>query len=181
MINNKKNKELNIELPVIVQLNPLKYINKSPTNKSPTNKSPTNNMPPNTNTEYTLYFDGCSKGNPGSAGIGAVIFKLGEEEWCGCQYIGKKTNNQSEYSALIFGLKEVLSRDITQLLVFGDSLLVINQVKGVYKLNNKLLQELYQEAMGLISKFEYIEFTHVYRKFNKRADQLSNMALDVIE
>lgn len=132
------------------------------------------------NCDYTLNFDGCSKGNPGPAGIGAVIYNLGEEIWGSCQYIGKKTNNQSEYSALILGLKEALSRDIKQLQVYGDSLLVIKQIKGEYKVNNKLLQDLYKEAIELVAKFEYIEFSHVYRKFNKRADQLSNLALDVL-
>ena len=131
--------------------------------------------------EYVLNFDGCSKGNPGPAGIGAVISKSGSEEWCGCQFIGKKTNNQSEYSALILGLNEALSRNIKQLQVYGDSLLVINQVTGQFKVKNVQLQELYKEAMDLIAKFDYIAFNHVYREFNKRADQLSNLALEVCD
>lgn len=131
--------------------------------------------------EYVLNFDGCSKGNPGPAGIGAVISKSGSEEWCGCQFIGNKTNNQSEYSALILGLKEALSRNIKKLQVYGDSLLVINQVTGKFKVKNVLLQELYKEAMTLIAKFDYIVFNHVYREFNKRADQLSNLALEACD
>jgi ribonuclease HI len=128
-----------------------------------------------------MNFDGCSKGNPGPSGIGAVIFHNGQEIWASCQYIGTRTNNQSEYSALILGLKEVLSRDIKRLYVFGDSQLVINQITGVYKVKNNLLQELYQEVQNLKTQFEYIEFTHVYREFNKRADALSNMALNVLD
>jgi ribonuclease HI len=131
--------------------------------------------------EYVLNFDGCSKGNPGPAGIGAVISKSGSEEWCGCQFIGNKTNNQSEYSALILGLKEALSRNIKQLQVYGDSLLVINQVTGQFKVKNVQLQELYKEALSLITKFDYIVFNHVYREFNKRADQLSNLALEACD
>jgi ribonuclease HI len=131
--------------------------------------------------EYVLHFDGCSKGNPGPAGIGAVISKSGKEEWCGCQFIGKKTNNQSEYSALILGLKEALNRDIKQLQVYGDSLLVINQVTGQFKVKNIQLQELYKEAIDLIAKFDYIVFNHVYREFNKRADQLSNLGLELCD
>jgi ribonuclease HI len=131
--------------------------------------------------EYVLHFDGCSKGNPGPAGIGAVISKSGAEEWCGCQFIGNKTNNQSEYSALILGLKEALSRNIKQLQVYGDSLLVINQVTGKFNVKNVLLQELNKEAMTLIGKFDYIVFNHVYRQFNKRADQLSNLALEACD
>jgi ribonuclease HI len=163
-------KELNIEIPLTTF--------KKPKITSPIQNPMISKVYPKC--DYILNFDGCSKGNPGPAGIGAVIYNSGEEIWGSCQYIGKKTNNQSEYSALILGLKEALSRDIKQLQVYGDSLLVINQIKGIYKVNNKLLQDLYKEAMELVAKFEYIEFTHVYRKFNKRADQLSNLALDVL-
>lgn len=174
-----KNKELNIETPLINNTNSLKYT----TSNNPLNSSLKIEMSAKIypTCEYVLNFDGCSKGNPGPAGIGAVITRLGKEEWSGCQYIGKKTNNQSEYSALIFGLKEAVSRDIKQLQVFGDSLLVINQITGLFKVKNVLLQDLYNETMDLISKFDYIELSHVYRKFNKRADQLSNMALETCE
>jgi len=191
------NKELKIVIPVLRQTNITKYTIKSPSNTSKTNSI--NNSPSNSNNssnasktvempakiypscEYVLNFDGCSKGNPGPAGIGAVISKSGSEEWCGCQFIGKKTNNQSEYSALILGLNEALSRNIKTLQVYGDSLLVINQVTGQFKVKNVQLQDLYKEAMNLIAKFDYIEFKHVYREFNKRADQLSNLALEVCD
>ena len=131
--------------------------------------------------EYILNFDGASRGNPGPAGIGAVIFHNGKEIWASCQYIGTKTNNQSEYSALILGLKEALTRDIKCLQVYGDSQLVINQINGEYKVKNPCLQDLYKEVQDLQAHFESIVFTHVYREFNKRADQLSNMALDVLD
>jgi ribonuclease HI len=131
--------------------------------------------------EYILNFDGASRGNPGPAGIGAVIFHNGKEIWASCQYIGTKTNNQSEYSALILGLKQALTRDIKCLQVYGDSQLVINQINGEYKVKNPGLQDLYKEVQDLQAHFESIVFTHVYREFNKRADQLSNMALDVLD
>ena len=192
------NKELKIVIPVLRQTNITKYTVKSPSTKtsqktsSPLNASkPSNPLQiemsakifpvPYPSCEYVLHFDGCSKGNPGPAGIGAVISKSGSEEWCGCQFIGNRTNNQSEYSALILGLKEALSRNIKQLQVYGDSLLVINQVTGQFKVKNVLLQELYKEAVNLIGKFDYIVFNHVYRDFNKRADQLSNLALEVCD
>lgn len=148
-------------------------------NTSSTNVSP-NNIKVFPQSEYTMNFDGASRGNPGPSGIGAVIFHNGQEIWATCRYIGNKTNNQSEYSALILGLKEALSRDIKHLHVYGDSQLVINQINGQYKVKNQGLQELYQEVQGLKTKFETIEFTHIYREFNKRADHLSNMALDVL-
>jgi ribonuclease HI len=189
------NKELKIVIPVLRQTNITKYTVKSPSSKTNSTKtsSPLNASKPSNplhiemsakiypSCEYVLHFDGCSKGNPGPAGIGAVISKSGSEEWCGCQFIGNRTNNQSEYSALILGLKEALSRNIKQLQVYGDSLLVINQVTGQFKVKNVLLQDLNKEAMGLIGKFDYIAFNHVYREFNKRADQLSNLALEVCD
>ena len=149
-------------------------------NQSSPNISP-NNIKVFPQSEYTMNFDGASRGNPGPAGIGAVIFHNGKEIWASCQYIGTKTNNQSEYSALILGLKEAVSRDIRNLHVYGDSQLVINQINGIYKVKNPGLQELYQEVQGLKIKFETIAFTHIYRDFNKRADHLSNMALDVLD
>ena len=202
--NNKK--ELKIVIPVLRQTNITKYAIKSPlsissqsndslkkTNSTKTNSPLNSSNPlqvemsakiypgPYPSCEYVLHFDGCSKGNPGPAGIGAVLSKSGSEEWCGCQFIGNRTNNQSEYSALILGLKEALSRNIKQLQVYGDSLLVINQVTGQFKVKNSLLQELNKEAMELIAKFDYIVFNHVYREFNKRADQLSNLALEACD
>ena len=109
------NKELKIVIPVLRQTNITKYTTlNSPSIKA--NASLIKASSPVSNPlqiemsskiyptcEYVLNFDGCSKGNPGPAGIGAVISKSGSEEWCGCQFIGKKTNNQSEYSALILG------------------------------------------------------------------------------
>ena len=129
-------------------------------------------------TEFTLYFDGCSKGNPGPAGIGAVIYKNSEEHWASCVYLGTdKTNNESEYSALIHGLNNAIKLGIDTLTVYGDSLLVINQVNGIYKVRNEKLFELYGTILMLKQKFSYITFNHVYRENNKRADELSNLAI----
>ena len=131
-------------------------------------------------TEFALYFDGCSKGNPGESGIGAVIYKNGVEYWANCEYIGNdKTNNEAEYRALIFGLELAISHKITKLSVCGDSLLVINQINNKYKVKHPNLYQLYKKVQLLKSEFTYIDFNHVYRKHNKRADQLSNIALDL--
>lgn len=130
-------------------------------------------------TEFVLYFDGCSKGNPGHAGIGAVIYKKGVEYWTDCKYIGnKRTNNEAEYSALIFGLKYAIDLGIKRLSVCGDSLLIVNQVNKIYKVKNPNLVDMYNEVIKLKTHFDYIDFNHVYRKDNKRADQLSNLGLE---
>jgi ribonuclease HI len=130
--------------------------------------------------EYVLNFDGASKGNPGLSGAGMVIYKNGLEIWSSCKFIGYKTNNQAEYSGLIFGLKGALDLKITNLSVLGDSLLVINQVTGLYKVKSDSLLELHKEVLDLKSQFNFIEFNHVYRENNKRADELSNLALENI-
>jgi ribonuclease HI len=130
-------------------------------------------------TEFVLYFDGCSKGNPGKAGIGAVIYKNGVEYWAACKYIGnKKTNNEAEYCALILGLKSAIENGIKRLSVCGDSLLVINQINKIYKVKHPNLSDLYDEVVKLKANFDYIDFNHIYRKYNKRADQLSNLGLE---
>lgn len=130
-------------------------------------------------TSYVLHFDGCSKGNPGKAGIGAVLYNDGEEVWALHSYLGdKRTNNEAEYSALILGLTHVVEQGIKQLIVKGDSLLVIQQLKGVYKVKSPTLLELYNQVQELVKQFDYIDFIHVYRNENKRADQLSNMGIE---
>lgn len=131
--------------------------------------------------EYILNFDGASKGNPGLSGAGAVIYKNREEIWSSHKFIGCKTNNQAEYSALILGLEGALKLEIKSLSVLGDSLLVINQVNGLYKVKSDFILPLYKEVLALKSKFDFIEFNHVYRDNNKRADELSNMAFENID
>ena len=126
-----------------------------------------------------LYFDGCSKGNPGPSGIGAVLYKNQLERWTDSRYIGdKRTNNEAEYCALIMGLEQAIICNINNLSVCGDSLLVINQVNGIYKVKSSSIFDLYEEVLGLKSQFDLVEFNHVYRNYNKRADELSNLALD---
>ena len=81
---------------------------------------------------------------------------------------------------LILGLEEVVARaalGVTHLLVKGDSLLVIKQMQGVYQVKAPNLIPLYQRAVGLVKQLPSVEFQHVYRAANKRADALSNEAL----
>ena len=128
--------------------------------------------------EFVLYFDGCSKGNPGPAGSGAVLYKNNEEIWASFIYLGNdKTNNQAEYAGLLLGLREAVEMGIKDLLVFGDSQLIIYQMKQIYKVKNENLLDIYNEICKLTRIFNYIEFVHVYRNKNKRADQLANLAL----
>jgi len=129
--------------------------------------------------DYKLNFDGCSKGNPGLAGAGAVIYYLGEEYYASYFFVGEKyTNNHAEYAGLILGLQQAKEFGIKCLKVEGDSLLVINQMNGTYKCKSSNLVELYEKAKELETAFDKIEYQHVFRNKNKRADQLSNMAIE---
>jgi len=127
---------------------------------------------------YVLQFDGCSKGNPGLAGAGAVIYKNGKELWCDSLFVSERaTNNQAEYAALILGLKAAIELQITELHVEGDSALVIRQINGEYNVHSNNLLELYEAAKQLQPEFRAITFTHIYRDKNKRADELANSAV----
>jgi len=130
------------------------------------------------NFEYVMHFDGCSKGNPGLSGAGAVIYKDEKEIWCGSCFVGEKaTNNQAEYTGLILGLQNALKLNIKSILVKGDSEIVINQLTGKYKCNSPNLKNFHEEAKKLEKNFENIQYYHVLRDLNKRADELSNIAV----
>jgi ribonuclease HI len=129
--------------------------------------------------EYVMYFDGCSKGNPGKSGAGAVIYHNSEEIWSQSAYVGEKeTNNYAEYHGLILGLNGALEMNINNLTVYGDSNLVINHLNGKYKISSENLMALYCKSMDFSEKFTNITFQHVYRTENSRADQLANDALN---
>lgn len=127
---------------------------------------------------YVLFFDGCSKGNPGKAGCGAVIYENNVEIFSKAVFVGKKeTNNYAEYMGLIVGLENAIIKKIKVLTVKGDSMLVIKQMNGLYKVKSPNLIPLFEFAKQLEIKFDKITYTHVYRNNNKRADELSNIAL----
>lgn len=128
--------------------------------------------------DYLLKFDGCSKRNPGLSGAGAVILYNDKEIWFDSFFVGEKcTNNQAEYRGLILGLQQAKNMGIKNLRVEGDSELVINHMKGIYRCQSRLLLDFYNTAKDLECSFEKIEYYHIYRKDNKRADQLSNIAV----
>tara|TARA_B110000879_G_scaffold70135_1_gene97948 strand:+ start:3274 stop:3768 length:495 start_codon:yes stop_codon:yes gene_type:complete len=129
-------------------------------------------------TEYVLFFDGCSKRNPGPAGAGAVIYHNGVEIWSKSLFVGsKETNNVAEYMGMIIGIEEAKNRGIHKLLVKGDSNLVIQQMNGKFKVKSHNLIKLYLRARKSVESFHSIEFQHVYRTDNKRADELANISL----
>ena len=132
-----------------------------------------------------IFTDGGSRGNPGVAGAGAVIFdNEGNELRTIFKFLGKKTNNWAEYEAVILGLKlaHKVFGDKTPEIKFEikmDSQLVQRQLKGEYKIKEATLKEQYLRIHNLIVKyFPNIKFTHIPREENKRADELANEAMD---
>jgi ribonuclease HI len=127
------------------------------------------------NNYYLLRFDGCSKGNPGMAAAGAVLYKNDIEIWATSKFLGyDKTNNYAEYMGLIMGLTKAVELNIQELIVEGDSMLVIKQMNGENKVKSTNIIELYKIAMDLKPKFSNIVFSHIYRECNIRADELCN-------
>ena len=128
--------------------------------------------------KYILRFDGCSKGNPGLAGAGAVLYENEKEIWTGNAFVGKKeTNNVAEYNGLIIGFREAILKGIMSLHIEGDSLLVIKQMRGEYKVNSEKLRELYEICKNFEKQFMSVTYTHILRNKNTVADKLANEAL----
>ena len=126
-----------------------------------------------------LFTDGASRGNPGLAGAGAVLFaENGEEIAANSVYLGNCTNNVAEYKALIIGLQEALLHGCTTLDLALDSELIVRQIQGRYKVKNEFLLPLFNEARTLLARLEGWSITHVPRAQNARADQLANQGID---
>lgn len=139
-------------------------------------------LEPDTNALYCMMFDGCSKGNPGPAGAGAVIYANNTEIWSRAIYVGnRETNNLAEYTGMLLGLNEAVRRKIRVLTVKGDSEVVIKQMLGKYKVKSENLLDIYEQSKELEKHFDKIEYIHVYRHLNTRADALSNEGLAKVQ
>lgn len=132
--------------------------------------------------DAVLYFDGGSRGNPGPAGYGYLLERPdGELIVADGHAIGTATNNVAEYSGLIAGLRRAAELGIRQLRVFGDSKLVIEQMKGTWRVRAEGLKSLQLEARGLARGFDSVTYEHVRRAGNAEADRLANVAMDDAE
>ena len=125
------------------------------------------------------HIDGGARGNPGPAGYGVLIEDQAGRRVAGLsQYLGNRTNNYAEYSGLLAALEYALAHGPKALKVISDSELLVRQIKGVYKVRNAALLELYQKAQQLIRQMEWFEIGHVLRESNREADRLANEAMD---
>jgi len=122
--------------------------------------------------------DGASQGNPGPAAIGATIKDVqGKLLASISQSIGRATNNQAEYRALIAALEKAAGLGASQVDIRSDSELVVRQLNGQYRVKKVSLSPLYLEVSRLLSRFQGVTITWVPREQNKEADALANAAL----
>ncbi len=126
-----------------------------------------------------IYADGASRGNPGPAAIGVTIKdKRGKLIASISQRIGRTTNNQAEYRAIIAALEEATRLGADQVEIHSDSELVVRQINGEYRVKKSTLKPLYQQVKQLQGSLEGFTITHIPRRQNFEADKLANKALD---
>ncbi len=126
-----------------------------------------------------LFTDGASRGNPGPSGAGVVIEDaeghLLEEL---SEYLGRGTNNEAEYRALILGLTRAAELGATEVEIRTDSELMARQISGVYRVKHPGLKPLFEEVGILLARFRRQSVTHLPREQNSQADKLANRAID---
>ena len=129
--------------------------------------------------KFTVNIDGGARGNPGPAGWGAVVAApdgaIVAELHGG---IPHATNNVAEYSGLVAALAWCETHGASDVLVRSDSLLLVQQMKGVYKVKNEGLKPLYGQARLIASRIGRVSYEHVRREYNTEADRLANLAMD---
>ena len=126
-----------------------------------------------------LWSDGAARGNPGPAGIGAIIKRPDGQVLATCsEAYGQSTNNAAEYAALLMGLRRALALGLRRVEIRADSELLIKQLGGDYRVKNAALKPLYEEAQNLRQQFEWTRLRHVRREFNSEADRLANQGID---
>jgi ribonuclease HI len=131
---------------------------------------------------HIVHIDGGARGNPGPAGWGAVVRTAAggvAAELMGS--LPHATNNVAEYSGLLAALEWCLTHGATAVHVRSDSLLLVQQMRGAYKVKNEGLKPLYGQARLLAHRIGQVTFEHVRREFNAEADALANKAMDEAE
>ncbi len=128
---------------------------------------------------WTVFTDGASRGNPGPSSIGAVVYdSAGKEVHTVSRRLGRATNNEAEYQAVIAGLEAALGLGGGSVDLRMDSQLIVRQLEFRYRVRNARLRPFFERVVELRRQFESFKVTHVPREQNKRADQLANLALD---
>jgi len=131
--------------------------------------------------ELVVHTDGASRGNPGPAGAGYALYREGKLVEAAGQYLGRQTNNQAEYNALILALARALELGADRVVVRTDSELLARQLNGTYRVKNPKLIPLFDKVKELARRFGRFRIEHVYREDNLKADQMANRAIDEFE
>ena len=127
-----------------------------------------------------IYIDGASRGNPGPAGAGVVIFDEDKNKVKDySKYLGETTNNVAEYNALIYALTEAHMLGSKHIVLHTDSELVAKQLKGEFRVKDSKIKPIFEQALHLINGFEKIEIKLIERSLNKEADRLANKAINL--
>jgi ribonuclease HI len=126
----------------------------------------------------TAYVDGASRGNPGPAGFGVYMTTDTGEILEICGFLGTATNNIAEYAGLLEALRVARAEGATEVEIISDSLLLVNQMLGTFKVKHPNLIPLHEKARGLASSFNRFSIRHTMRAGNKEADRLANQAVD---
>lgn len=127
----------------------------------------------------TIYTDGGSRGNPGPSGIGYYIVGAdGREIKRGGEFLGMSNSRLAEYYGLKEGIEQALELGLKRVNFKSDSLMMVNQLNGVYQVKNMDLMNVYTDVLGLLSKLDSYSFTHVPREQNKEADAEVNRVID---
>jgi ribonuclease HI len=125
-----------------------------------------------------IYIDGASRGNPGRAGAGILMKDTDGSIHKLKKALGILTNNQAEYQALINALKAAKELKKTHLKIHSDSLLLVNQINGIWRIRDSNILTLSKKAKSLLRGFKHVEIHHIPRELNKEADRLANAAID---
>jgi ribonuclease HI len=139
-----------------------------------------NDVTETTNIDHVIiYSDGGSRGNPGPSASGFVVMNAQEHVIHeGGMYLGITTNNQAEYHGVRLGLEKALEMGAKTVDFRIDSLLVVNQMNGIYTIKNRELWPIHERIEELVKKFDKVSFTHVKREFNQLADGMVNKILN---
>lgn len=129
-----------------------------------------------------IHTDGGARGNPGPGAVGVVVKnKNGKVIKEVGKFIGKSTNNEAEYKALIEGLKTCQDYETTELEFYIDSLLIVSQLNGKFKVKDSRMRMLFNEAKKIEAKYKKVVYTHVPRTKNFQADKIVNEVLDNVK
>ena len=127
----------------------------------------------------TAFFDGGARSNPGPAGYGVyIVDDQGHVQAELAGSLGIATNNIAEYNGLIAALQWAVDHNLDAITIKGDSLLIIEQMRGNYKVKNEGLKPLHMRARMLVMQIGNVKFEHVPREQNQDADRLSNVGMD---